>query len=526
MRAMFMISTTRILPFIRKIFMNFTNMRSFIMLCLFMIAPHLKAQDAPVWSYIIQRPSLYFSNDISGNGDLFALFRMTDTANCNTYFAYTISLGPGGNLVWDNAFDTTNFCTEENPWNCSVISGLSPDHLVASTLKDYNPSDSACLVTYTSGNETARTINGNFQCVVGDMEDGFAYFSLARPASISKMNPTGNLVWTWTGGDSMAVQATHFNPGLRRILAANEDYSSSASDDITRIYGVDTSGVEQFNVAANLFPGENEYPRDIWFSPGRFIFGVSTSVTSGSLAFAMDTTIGTMWTIPFSNYLDAAYDPVNHVIHYLARQGTSGTVLVSYKINAASGFVTDSLVIDSVVTSRANLGLDSLGNLYVGYRRAFSAVPAYRIDRYSPNYYYDWTGEHIDPAAASLGSLDISVSDSGFAYLFYSVVGYSTICKFAPPVVSGTLDIAPAQSQFSIFPNPASGDISYSISANIHPLTYQITTLTGNIIATGKCSLSGRGKIDLSSLPASVYFISILDEKDNLIAAPKKIIKL
>jgi hypothetical protein len=100
-----------------------------------------------------------------------------------------------------------------------------------------------------------------------------------------------------------------------------------------------------------------------------------------------------------------------------------------------------------------------------------------------------------------------------------------TIIKLDQPLSVPNLN--ESHFSFSVFPNPTSTTCFYQFSSNSDShFHYEISDVSGRTLVEGKISSGGNGEIDLSRLSPSFYFISVLNEKGELITSPQKIVKL
>lgn len=484
------------------------------------------SQSPPSWVYQFPLAN-YYDASTAKNGTILNLMGRIDTTGCASSNSYSTVLSSSGNLIWENTYDTTDFCNNENGFKCTVIEGNSPFYSISS-FTVISATDSNYIITYDSmGNFISKFHTWSIQSFVGDMNDGYIYnANFGRPLNVAKTDISGNLVWNYLGPDSNNTQTVCFDQSTKRIIVASSDYSISLTDIMTRIIGVDTNGTEQFNVSNNFYIGQNETPKDVWYSRNHKVYGVVSSNTSGkSKGFCCDTVGNILWqTSDFNSVRDAAYDSLFNVLYILANG--SGTNLKCYKINTNNGNTFDSLLIDSISSFSAKIKVDKNGYCYVGYEKALASNAIFRTERFQPNFTMDWMGQIVDTQLVSGFFQDMRINDSGHVYLIYRNSGNTIICKFVPPLINTIEENTNTNSTFALYPNPANSQFTICTNRNsnhVNNFEIQIFTICGQLYKTISFTTS-QDNISISTehFPEGMYFVERM--QDGILSETEKLI--
>ncbi|MBP6730566.1 MAG: T9SS type A sorting domain-containing protein [Chitinophagales bacterium] len=79
-----------------------------------------------------------------------------------------------------------------------------------------------------------------------------------------------------------------------------------------------------------------------------------------------------------------------------------------------------------------------------------------------------------------------------------------------------------SKDKFSIAPNPTNDKLNCSVTNAALNSTIQITTIEGRKVLTGIPATQNNFDIDVSALPAGIYFLQLSDERQRVV---KKFVK-
>ncbi len=91
--------------------------------------------------------------------------------------------------------------------------------------------------------------------------------------------------------------------------------------------------------------------------------------------------------------------------------------------------------------------------------------------------------------------------------------GRTTVKKFTTESPTGNSKLPDPQAGFSLYPNPASDQLTLVQQGNFEPRTLELQTLTGRTVQTGKLQGKGRHTVDVSDVSAGVYLLQVRSDE-------------
>ncbi len=475
-----------------------------------LLSKSLLAQSLPDWIYTAPTYYSYSNADINlRNNHLFVQYDVTEIFPCNSSHASSVLLDDLGNVVWENVFDTTNACLIELTKTSKVIYSPSSFYYATNNYIFTGPDSSFTLIYNTTGQQLAENYVGFSTHSFGTMDDGFCYQGNYID-SIFKTDSLGNLIWQYSLPNSNNFHYLYPNKFTQRLIVTAIDYSQSSSDYYLRFIGLDTAGIVRFNNSINLIPNSNETVKSIWFTNDRKIYGV-LSVPSTSLRFFSLDTAGSL-NLPIidlqvPNYIKPVYDSIHNLLHFFKPLGAAtGKV---YSLDCTTGIIKDSLFLDSIA-SGAGFNVDHLGNLIVASPYFQNSTYAFYVQRYTYNYYLDWTGVIALPYLNTVSFYDVKADTSNTIFLFYEYNNIEHIAKFSPPLVSGINEPNPYKNQLQLMPNPTSSEVTIRRKETSDlPSTLLIRDVSGKLIQQLNIPAHQTSyTFSTKDIPSGVYFVA------------------
>ena len=126
-----------------------------------------------------------------------------------------------------------------------------------------------------------------------------------------------------------------------------------------------------------------------------------------------------------------------------------------------------------------------------------------------PGFTYSWTG----PSGFTATTEDIS----GLEYGNYTVTVTDQYCGIAVFTVLVDNDVASNVDEnnlnpFSVFPNPANGNVNLVSGKPLSDATFKVLNLAGQVVMEKKEIAGSSFVFDVSEQPAGIYFIEINNE--------------